>query len=92
MSTSDASAKIVTPDGAQTPRVVALVDPRIAKHSGTRADPPATLRLSGDGVPHRLAPDRGPRDDPLVRVRALRPSSSPAPHAVYTHLAKVHDR
>ncbi len=68
-----------------------LVDPRVAKHGGTRKDAKANYDFPGMMGRRELAADRGTQGDPLVRVRALR-AQVRGPHAVYTHLAKVPDQ
>jgi hypothetical protein len=68
-----------------------LVDPRVAKHGGTRKDPKANYDFPGmmDAASWR-------RTEVHKHTAwygcALCGQKFAGPHAVYTHLAKVHDR
>jgi hypothetical protein len=74
-----------------TPRRAPLVDPRVAKHGGTRKDPKAHYDFPGmvDAASWR-------RTEVHRHTRwygcAVCGQKFSGPHAVYTHLAKVHDR
>jgi hypothetical protein len=78
------------PGGLKPPRTAPLIDPRVAKHGGTRTNP-----KSNDDFP-------GMASDSDWRRRSIHKASSyscalcgqafSGPHATYTHLAKVHDR
>ena len=76
--------------GLKPPRTASLVDPRVARHGGTRTN----LKSNYDFP--------GMASDSDWRKRRIHKASSysctlcgqrfSGPHATYTHLAKVHDR
>jgi hypothetical protein len=81
-----------THTGAAQPRdtrAEALVDPRVAKHGGTRSDPKSNYDFPGmlDAASWR-------RTQAHTRWYgcSLCGQKFAGPHAVYTHLAKRHDR
>lgn len=68
-----------------------LVDPRVARHGGTRRDAKANYDFPG------MMDDRGWRRTEVHMHTpwygcALCGQKFSGPHAVYTHLAKRHDR
>ena len=76
---------------ALTPRRGPLVDPRVARHGGTRRDRKSNYQFAG------MATDcdwRKTRVHKTTRFYGciLCGQKFAGPHAVYTHLAKVHDR
>jgi len=83
---SDASA-----EEPVLPREAALVDPRVVKHGGTRKDPKSNYDFPGmvDAANWR-------RTEVQKHTAwygcAVCGQKFSGPHAVYTHLAKVHDR
>jgi hypothetical protein len=75
----------------KTPRKAPLVDPRVAKHGGTRRDRKSNYQFAG------MATDwdwRKTKVHKSVSVYGcfLCGQKFAGPHAVYCHLAKVHDR
>jgi len=76
---------------SKSARTTPLIDPRVAKHGGTRRDDHANYDFPGmtDQSPWR-------RSEVHKATRyygcALCGIKFTGPHAVYTHLAKVHDR
>ena len=67
------------------------LDPRIARHGGTRRNPKSNYNFPG------MASDRDWRKTAVHKSAlsygcALCSQRFAGPHAVYTHLAKVHDR
>jgi len=79
------------PRRAQTRVQDALVDPRVARHGGTRRNLKHTYDFPG------MAADRDWREtDAHEHTRwygcARCATKFSGPHAVYTHLAKVHGR
>ena len=76
------------PGRARTPP---LVDPRVAKHGGTRTDPKANYDFPGM-VDRRSWCKTKVHQATSYYGCALCGKRFAGPHAVYTHLAKVHDR
>lgn len=80
----------VAPEVAQTAEKL-LIDPRVAKHGGTRSSPKSNYDFPGmmDAASWR-------RTNVHKHTRryacALCGQGFSGPHAVYTHLAKRHDR
>lgn len=79
------------PQSVKTPRRTPLVDPRVAKHGGTRRDRKSNYQFAG------MATDWDWRKTKVHKTTrfygcALCGTKFAGPHAVYTHLAKVHDR
>jgi hypothetical protein len=80
-----------TRSASSRPDTGAFVDPRVAKHGGTRRNDQANYDFPGmtDQSPWR-------RSSVHKATRfygcALCGQKFTGPHAVYTHLAKVHDR
>ena len=73
------------------PRRGPLVDPRVARHGGTRRDPKSNYQFAG------MATDSDWRKTRVHKTTRfygcfLCGQKFAGPHAVYTHLAKVHDR
>jgi hypothetical protein len=82
-----AAGRESAPRSAQTPP---LVDPRVAKHGGIRKDPKANYDFPG-------MLDRRSWAKTLVHQHSVYGcgicgTRFSSPHAVYTHLAKRHDR
>jgi hypothetical protein len=79
-------------DRPEVPRVATpLVDPRVAKHGGTRKDPKSNYDFPGmtDAANWRKTEVHRHTRWYGCALCGLKVSG---PHAVYTHLAKVHDR
>jgi hypothetical protein len=79
------------PTGLKPPRTVDLVDPRVARHGGTRTDPKSNHDFPG------MARDSDWRKTRIHKATRfygcfLCGQKFSGPHATYTHLAKVHDR
>ena len=73
------------------PRRAPLVDPRVARHGGTRRDPRSNYDFEG------IASDSDWRKTRIHKATRfygcfLCGREFTGPHAAYTHLAKVHDR
>jgi hypothetical protein len=76
---------------AQETATPPLIDPRVAAHGGTRTDPKSNYDFPG-----MVDAASGRRTKVHKAMRwyacALCGTRFSGPHAVYTHLAKVHDR
>jgi hypothetical protein len=78
--------------GSDSPCTTPLIDPRVAKHGGTRTNRKHTYDFPG------MLADRDWRQTANVHKAtryygcALCGVKFSGPHAVYVHLAKVHDR
>jgi hypothetical protein len=79
------------PPASGTPAEEGIVDPRVAKHGGTRRDAKSNYEFPGmtDAASWRRT-----KVHKATRYSgcALCGQKFSGPHAVYTHLAKVHDR
>ncbi len=77
--------------GSKPPRTTPLIDPRVAKHGGTRKS-----RKDNYDFPGMVDDTSWRRTDVHKATRfygcTLYGQKFTGPHAVYTHLAKVHDR
>jgi 7-keto-8-aminopelargonate synthetase-like enzyme len=78
-------------EALKPPRRTPLVDPRVARHGGTRRDPKSNYDFPG------MASDSDWRKSAVHKATRfygcfLCGQRFSGPHAAYTHLAKVHDR
>lgn len=88
----DATGPEKASSGSDSPCTAPLIDPRVAKHGGTRTNPKHTYDFPG------MLADRDWRQTAAVHKAtryygcALCGVKFSGPHAVYVHLAKLHDR
>ena len=79
------------PTGSKPPRTAPLIDPRVAKHGGYRTSTKDNFDYPGMHDDTTWRRSRVHRATSLYKC-ALCGQKFTGPHAVYTHLAKVHDR